>query len=44
MNSKQPDLPLRLKNNLSLAVADPSTYYTFEEPRGYIDYPFALAN
>ena len=38
----QPDLPLRLLKNLPLVDADRSTYYAYEEPRGYIDFPFAL--
>ena len=37
----QPDLPRRLRKNLPLTVADRSTYYAYEDPHGYIDFPFA---
>ncbi|KAI0373005.1 FMN-linked oxidoreductase [Pilatotrama ljubarskyi] len=36
-----PDLPLRLLKNLPLARWDREVFYLPEEPRGYIDYPFA---
>jgi len=35
-----PDLPLRLKDNLELAPSDPKTHYA-SGPEGYTDYPFA---
>jgi NADPH2 dehydrogenase len=35
-----PDLPLRLKDNLELAPSNRETHYT-PGPEGYIDYPFA---
>jgi len=38
-----PDLPLRLKNNLELAPSNRETYYT-PGSEGYIDYPFATEN
>jgi len=36
-----PDLPLRLKEGLSLTRYNRDTFYTLESPAGYIDYPFA---
>ncbi|TFK94781.1 NADH:flavin oxidoreductase/NADH oxidase [Polyporus arcularius HHB13444] len=39
-----PDLPLRLRKNLHLEKWDHDTYYTPEEPHGFIDYPFADEN
>ncbi|KAH9945547.1 NADH:flavin oxidoreductase/NADH oxidase [Amylocystis lapponica] len=36
-----PDLPLRLREDILLNKPDRSTFYTFESPIGYIDYPFA---
>lgn len=35
----QPDLPLRLMHNQPVVEADRSVYYTFEDPKGYIDFP-----
>ncbi|KAI0636632.1 FMN-linked oxidoreductase [Trametes polyzona] len=35
-----PDLPLRLREDLPLNKYDRDTFYVPEEPRGYIDYPF----
>jgi len=37
----QPDLPHKLKENLPLNEADPKTFYSPEDPKGYIDWPFA---
>lgn len=37
----QPDLPLRLRQDIRLADWDPETFDTPEDPHGYIDYPFA---
>lgn len=39
-----PDLPLRIRKGIKLAVADDSTAYSIEEARGYVDYPFADEN
>ena len=39
----QPDLPLRLKDNIELAPVNNETSYT-DGPEGYIDYPFATEN
>ncbi|RDX47699.1 NADH:flavin oxidoreductase/NADH oxidase [Lentinus brumalis] len=36
-----PDLPLRLRDDIPLAEWDPDTFNTPEDPHGYIDYPFA---
>lgn len=36
-----PDLPRRLRENIPLNAYDRQTFYTPEEPKGYIDYPFA---
>ncbi|OCH85979.1 FMN-linked oxidoreductase [Obba rivulosa] len=36
-----PDLPRRLREDIPLAKWDRSTFYTPEDPKGYIDYPFA---
>jgi NADPH2 dehydrogenase len=36
-----PDLPLRLKEGLSLTRYDRNTFYAAEAAAGYIDYPFA---
>ncbi|KAF8264533.1 putative NADPH2 dehydrogenase chain OYE2 [Lactarius quietus] len=36
-----PDLPLRLKNGLSLTRYNRDTFYSTEAAAGYIDYPFA---
>ncbi|KAA1472903.1 FMN-linked oxidoreductase [Dentipellis sp. KUC8613] len=35
-----PDLPRRIREDLPLTKYDRSTFYTFESPHGYIDYPF----
>ncbi|KAL7283668.1 hypothetical protein ACG7TL_003104 [Trametes sanguinea] len=35
-----PDLPLRLRNNLPLTPWSREVYYLPEDPRGYVDYPF----
>ncbi|KAH8982222.1 hypothetical protein EDB92DRAFT_2117892 [Lactarius akahatsu] len=35
-----PDLPRRLKENIELALSDPTTWWT-QGAEGYIDYPFA---
>ncbi len=37
----QPDLPLRLKEEVSLTGYNRSTFYLAEAAAGYIDYPFA---
>ena len=37
----QPDLPLRLKEGLSLTRYNRDTFYAKEAAAGYIDYPFA---
>ena len=37
----QPDLPLRLEKNIPLTVAPRSCYYAYEDPHGYVDFPFA---
>jgi NADPH2 dehydrogenase len=37
----QPDLPLRLKEGLSLTRYNRDTFYIPESATGYIDYPFA---
>ena len=37
----QPDLPLRLKEGLSLTRYNRDTFYAAESATGYIDYPFA---
>ncbi|KAI0354205.1 NADH:flavin oxidoreductase/NADH oxidase [Trametes cingulata] len=39
-----PDLPLRLRKNLPLNGWDRAVFYLPEDPRGYIDYPFAEEN
>ncbi|KAI0742949.1 NADH:flavin oxidoreductase/NADH oxidase [Daedaleopsis nitida] len=39
--SSNPDLPLRLLKNIPLMEWDVSTLYLFEDPHGYIDFPFA---
>ena len=39
--SSQPDLPLRLKEGLSLTRYNRNTFYAAESATGYIDYPFA---
>ncbi|KAI0290405.1 FMN-linked oxidoreductase [Multifurca ochricompacta] len=36
-----PDLPLRLKEDLALTPYNRDTFYTPEEAAGYIDYPFS---
>ncbi|KAI0078454.1 FMN-linked oxidoreductase [Panus rudis PR-1116 ss-1] len=36
-----PDLPLRLKENIPLTPYDRKPFYVPESPKGYIDYPFA---
>ncbi|KAI0698189.1 NADH:flavin oxidoreductase/NADH oxidase [Cerioporus squamosus] len=36
-----PDLPLRLREDIPLTDWDPDTFDTPEDPHGYIDYPFA---
>jgi len=36
-----PDLPYRLRKNLPLNEADPRSFYAVEDPKGYIDWPFA---
>ncbi|GBE84622.1 Probable inactive dehydrogenase [Sparassis crispa] len=38
-----PDLPLHLRKNIPFAKYDRDTFYTPEDPKGYIDYPFAHA-
>ncbi|RPD77243.1 NADH:flavin oxidoreductase/NADH oxidase [Lentinus tigrinus ALCF2SS1-7] len=38
-----PDLPLRLRDDIPLTKWDPDTFDTPEDPHGYIDYPFANA-
>jgi NADPH2 dehydrogenase len=38
----QPDLPLRLKKDISLHPYDRSTFYTPGTLIGYIDQPFAV--
>ena len=40
-NRLQPDLPLRLKEGLSLTRYNRDTFYVKEAAAGYIDYPFA---
>ncbi|KZT00769.1 NADH:flavin oxidoreductase/NADH oxidase [Laetiporus sulphureus 93-53] len=35
-----PDLPLRLAQNLPISEGNQDTYYSKEDPHGYIDYPF----
>ncbi|CDO77494.1 hypothetical protein BN946_scf184902.g28 [Trametes cinnabarina] len=37
----QPDLPLRLLENIPLTPWDREVFYTPEDPSGYIDYPFS---
>ena len=37
----QPDLPLRLEKNIPLTIAPRDCYYAYEDPHGYIDFPFA---
>ncbi|KAM5544293.1 hypothetical protein V8D89_001953 [Ganoderma adspersum] len=39
-----PDLPLRLLKDIPLSKWNPTEFYTPEEARGYIDYPFAANN
>ncbi|KAI0821524.1 putative NADPH2 dehydrogenase chain OYE2 [Irpex lacteus] len=34
-----PDLPTRLEKDYPLNKPDPSTFYSYEDPHGYIDYP-----
>ncbi|KAI0087192.1 NADH:flavin oxidoreductase/NADH oxidase [Irpex rosettiformis] len=34
-----PDLPTRLLKDYPLTKPDPSTFYKYEDPNGYIDYP-----
>ncbi|KAF7798996.1 hypothetical protein EIP86_010226 [Pleurotus ostreatoroseus] len=36
-----PDLPLRVREDIPFTPSDRNTYYTPESPVGYIDYPFA---
>jgi len=36
-----PDLPYRLKENIPLNEADRESFYAPEDPKGYIDWPFA---
>jgi NADPH2 dehydrogenase len=36
-----PDLPFRLQNGIAFSPYDRSTFYTPENPRGYIDQPFS---
>ncbi|KAI1789458.1 NADH:flavin oxidoreductase/NADH oxidase [Ganoderma leucocontextum] len=36
-----PDLPFRLRENLSLNMPDPSTFYARLSVKGYTDYPFS---
>ncbi|PSS29796.1 hypothetical protein PHLCEN_2v2944 [Hermanssonia centrifuga] len=36
-----PDLPFRLEKDIPLTISDRSSYYTWESPVGYIDYPFS---
>jgi hypothetical protein len=40
----QPDLPLRLKKDLSLTPYDREKFYNAEQASGYIDYPYAPEN
>lgn len=35
---KQPDIPARFRKNFPLVHYNRSTFYTFEDPVGYIDY------
>ncbi|GJE97323.1 alkene reductase [Phanerochaete sordida] len=35
-----PDLPLRWQLNVPAKKGDRSAYYTYESPKGYVDYPF----
>ena len=37
----QPDLPLRIKFGVPLTGYQRSTFYSLEDPHGYIDYPAA---
>ena len=37
----QPDLPLRIKHGVPLTKYQRSTFYSLEDPHGYIDYPAA---
>ena len=39
--TSQPDLPLRLKEGLSLTRYNRDTFYAKEAAAGYIDYPFS---
>ncbi|KAJ7601232.1 NADH:flavin oxidoreductase/NADH oxidase [Mycena floridula] len=38
-----PDLPYRLKHDITLTIGDRSTYYVYgsADPKGYTDYPFS---
>ncbi|PSR72861.1 hypothetical protein PHLCEN_2v11274 [Hermanssonia centrifuga] len=36
-----PDLPFRLEKDIPLTIGDRSSYYTWESPVGYNDYPFS---
>jgi hypothetical protein len=37
----QPDLPIRWRQDIPASKGDRQTYYGYESPSGYIDYPFA---
>ena len=39
----QPDLPARVKKGIPLTPYDRKTFYSIQNPKGYIDYPFADA-
>jgi NADPH2 dehydrogenase len=43
LTSLQPDLPLRLKEDIPLTKPIRDLFYAPLEPKGYIDYPFATA-
>ncbi|KAK7685000.1 hypothetical protein QCA50_011835 [Cerrena zonata] len=36
-----PDLPRRLRENIPFTPYDRDSFYTYESPKGYTDYPFA---
>ena len=40
-NYSQPDLPIRILKGIPLTRGDRTSYYAKEDPKGYIDYPFA---
>ena len=39
--TRQPDLPLRLKEGIALTRYNRDTFYLPEAAAGYVDYPFA---